>query len=184
MKHLFTKSLLVATAVATTITLSSFVAKKAPAKKTTAESYQITLLNRATEARPTGDGNNSVWMWTLSNPNPGNGDNGTLQDVSHFSLPLSPEAEAALVSAEYSFDGIVWHSISISMDRDPAIKACTSTDVLKFDIGTTGTAPIYYKITFNKDFAVNPYAKSYIKTGGGRNGCNIYYYTGIGTKLD
>jgi hypothetical protein len=183
MKNLFTKSLLVATAAATTITLSSFISKKAPAK-TTADSYSISLLNRSTEARPSGDGNNSVWVWTLSNPNPGSGENGTLQDVSHWSLPLSPEAEAALVSAEYSFDGITWISVSIVMDRDPAIKQCTTTDVLKFDIGTSGTAPNYYRITFDKDFNLNPYAKSYIKTGGGRQGCNLYYYTGIGTKLD
>ena len=58
----------------------------------------------------------------ITNPNPGNGDNGTLQDVSHLSIPLSAEAEAALVSAEYSYDGITWINVPISMDRDPTIK--------------------------------------------------------------
>jgi hypothetical protein len=180
MKNLFTKSLLVATAAATTITLSSFVAKKTPAK-TTVESYQINLVNSTERVSSEGTPSGSVWEWTLTNPNPGNGDNGTLQDVSHFSLPLSPDAEAALVSAEYSYDGITWTSVSIVMDRDPGIKVCTTNDVLKFDVGTTGSQPIYFKLTFSEDFAVNPYAKSYIKTGGGRQGCNIYYYTGTGT---
>jgi hypothetical protein len=183
MKHFFTKSLLVATVVVTTITLSSFVAKKAPAK-TTASSYEISLLTKAERTTANGPVSGSVWEWTLRNPNPGNGENGTLQDVSHWSLPLSPEAEAALISAEYSFDGITWFSVSLNIDRDPSIKQCTTNDVLKFDIGTSGTNVNYYRITFDKDFIMNPYAKSYIKTGGGRTGCNLYFYSGIGTKLD
>jgi len=182
MKNLFTKSLLVATAAATTITLSSFIAKKSTAK-TTADSYEISLVNSAQRVSAEGNPSGSVWEWTLRNPNPGNGENGTLQNVSHWSIPLSPDAEAALVSAEYSFDGITWISIPLNIDRDPSIRTCTTTDVLKFDVGTTGTNTNYYRLTFNQEFAVNPYAKSWIKAGA-RLGCNLYFYTGIGTKLD
>lgn len=182
MKNLFTKSLLVATAAATTITLSSFIAKKSPAK-TTAEGYEISLVNSTQRVANDGTQSGSIWEWTLRNPNPGNGENGTLQNVSHWSIPLSPAAEAALVSAEYSLDGITWISIPLNIDRDPSIRTCTTTDVLKFDVGTSGSNTNYYRLTFSEEFTVNPYAKSWIKSGV-RTGCNLYFYTGIGTKLD
>lgn len=121
------------------------------------------------------------WSWALNNPNPGNGDNGTLQDVSHWSVPFNAATEAALVSAEYSFNGINWFSTSPVMDRDPSIRACTGIDVLKFDVGTSGTAPTYYRITLNTRFNVNAFAVSYIKTGGGRQGCNVSFFEGTGT---
>ncbi len=124
-------------------------------------------------------GTGEKWTWSLTNPNPGNGNDGTLQDVSHWSMALPATAEAALVSAEYSNDGSNWHSVSINVDRDPAIKACTSIDVLKFDVGTTGSDAIYYRATFSKKFNNNAYATSYIKTGGGISGCNLYYFAGV-----
>jgi hypothetical protein len=121
-----------------------------------------------------------AWTWTLINTNPGNGRNGTLQDVSHWSLPLCPTAEASLVSAEYSYDGVNWIFSSINIERDPSIRLCTRDGVLKFDAGTSGTSPTYYRATFNKVFNIDPYASSYIKTGGGLQGCNAYTYAGVG----
>lgn len=129
-------------------------------------------------------GANQQWTWTVTNPNPGNGNNNTLQDVSHWSLPLSPLAEASLISAEYSTDGSTWNSLSIVIERDPSIRVCTTADVLKFANGTSGSAPAYYRATFDRDFFINPYAVSYIKTGGGLQGCNAYYYSGLGTYTD
>lgn len=131
-------------------------------------------------------GTNEEWIWVLTNPNPGNGSDGTLQDVSHWSMALPPQAEEALVSAQYSYDGNNWHNLPITVDRDPAIRLCTSIDVLKFDIGTTGTNAVYYKAVFNKKFNNNPYATSYIKTGGGLKGCNMYYFAGLsgGERFD
>lgn len=162
---------------ATTFALSAFVS---PQKTANTESYSIQMISK------TADGsNNEQWTWVLTNPNPGNGDGGTLQDVSHLSIPLTAQAEAALVSAEYSYDGITWISSPLSVDRDPAIKLCTSVDVLKFDVGTTGSEPLYFRITFNDEFETSGWAKCYIKTGGGRNGCNWYYFTGVANrKLD
>jgi len=175
MKHFFKLTILASVVTALIFGLSAFKA----ANTANVDSYQISLMSKET------DGTNETWTWSLTNPNPGSGDNGTLQDVSHVSLPLRAEAEAALVSAEYSYDGINWTSNPISMDRDPAIKQCTSVDVLKFDVGTTGDAPLYYRVTFNDQFESNAWATCYIKTGGGRNGCNMYYYTGVaGAKLD
>ena len=177
MKHFFKLTILASVVTALIFGLSAFTSTKK--MNANVDRYQITLMSKET------DGTNETWTWSLVNPNPGNGDNGTLQDVSHLSLPLSLEAEAALVSSEYSYDGITWTSNPISVDRDPAIKQCTGVDVLKFDVGTTGDAPLYYRLTFNDQFETNTWATCYIKTGGGRNGCNTYYYSGVaGLKLD
>ncbi len=128
--------------------------------------------------------NNYQWTWSVVNPNPGNGNNGTLQNISHWSVPLSPIAEAALVSAQYSFDGVNWLNVTTEVERDPSIRMCTTVDVLKFNIGSTGSAPTYYRATFSTDFLLNPYATSWIKTGGGLQGCNVYYFSGLGTTRD
>ena len=66
------------------------------------------------------------------------------------------------------------------MDRDPSVRQCCTSDVLKFDVGTIGSDPNYYRLVFSEDFAENPNATSIIKTGGGLKGCNWYTYTGVG----
>src|SRR6185503_12012890 len=133
MKQLSKIFTLTAAIVALSVSLSSFK----PGKKSTATSYTITLVGIERV------GANDVWTWTLTNTNPGNGSDGTLQNVSHWDLPLCPAAEAALVSAEYSFDGVNWISVPIEMQRDPSIRVCTKEDVLKFNAGTTGSTPTY-----------------------------------------
>jgi hypothetical protein len=174
MKQLNKAIFLSAAVIAITTGLSSFT----PVKKETkpVASYTITFIGKEQI------GNNYQWTWSVLNPLPGNGSNGTLQNISHWSLPLCPLAEAAIVSAEYSYDQVNWTSVSIDMERDPSIRVCTTTDVLKFNTGTSGTAPLYCRITFNKDFILNPFAVSYIKTGGGLQGCNVYLYSGIGCE--
>ena len=92
MKHFFKFTILASVVTALIFGLSAFTAKKSA----NVDRYQITLMSKSC------DGVNETWTWSLVNPNPGNGDNETLQDVSHLSLPLTPQAEAALVSSEYS----------------------------------------------------------------------------------
>jgi hypothetical protein len=173
MKHFFKLTCAAAVLTAGIITLSSFSNNE---KVTTnADAYSIQLLSTTSdESRGAFE-----WTWVLTNPNPGNGDDGTLQDVSHFSIALNAAAEAALVSAEYSFDGITWISVPIQVDSDPAIKQCTTTDVLKFDAGTVGGEPTYYRASFNQEFSANPYATSWIKTST-KGGCNFNFFTGVG----
>jgi hypothetical protein len=174
MKHIF-KSVIVLTVIAASfVTFSAFESKTTKA----ADSYVISLLSKETV------GGNTTWSWSLVNPNPGNGNNGTLQDVSHWSVPLNAACEAALVSAESSYDGVNWASVSTSVDRDPSIRACTTVDVLKYDRGTSGIAPTYFRATFNTDFVVNPWATSWIKTGGGLQGCNMYFFSGMGAAVN
>ena len=173
MKHFFKLTCAAAVLTAGIITLSSF--NKNEKVTTNSDAYSIQLLSTASEeSRGTFE-----WTWVLTNPNPGDGQDGTLQDVSHFSIALNAAAEAALVSAEYSFDGITWISVPIELERDPSIRECTKTDVLKFDAGTVGGEPTYYRASFSEEFSANPYATSWIKTGV-RTGCNMYFFTGVG----
>jgi len=173
MKHFFKLTCVAAVLTAGIITLSSF--NKNEKVTTNVDAYNIQLLSTASdESRGAFE-----WTWVLTNPNPGNGENGTLQNVSHFDIALNAAAEAALVSAEYSFDGITWISVPIELERDPAIRQCTATDVLKFDAGTVGGEPTYYRATFSEEFSANPYATSWIKSGS-RFGCNMYFFTGVG----
>lgn len=165
-------------AVASFATLSAFKSEK-KATQPPAVPYAITKLSDNVSI----GGGLYQWTWQLNNPNPGNGSNGTLQDVSHWSIPFNAATEAALVSAEYSYNGVNWFSTSPVMDRDPSIRFCTGVDVLKFDVGTAGTAPTYYRVCLNQQFTVNSFSVSYIKTGGGQQGCNAYFFAGTGTII-
>lgn len=172
MKHFFKLTVVAAIATTSAIIFSSF---NQNSKIAAVDSYVINLESK------TQDGSNYVWEWKLYNPNPGNGSDGTLQDVSHWDIPLSAAAEAALISAEYSTDGgITWIPVSPEMDRDPSVRLCCQYDVLKFNVGTTGTDANLYRLVFSSDFDPNPNATSIIKTGGGLKGCNWYTYTGVG----
>jgi hypothetical protein len=174
MKHFFKLTILASVVTALIFGLSAFTS----VKKANVDSYQISLVDKST------DGTNETWTWTVTNPNPGNGNNGTLQNVSHFDMALSAAAEGAMVSGEYSFDGIVWVSIPLEVVRDPSIRQCTNTDVLKFNAGTVGGQPTYYRLTLNQTFESNPYSTSWINSGS-KTGCNMYYFAGVGTpKLD
>jgi len=171
MKHFFKLTILASLVTALIFGLSAFTSPKKV--RSSADSYQITLISKASDAGL------ETWTWSLVNPNPGNGLNGTLQNVSHFDIALSAGAESALISAEYSFDGITWVSIPTEIVRDPSIRQCTTTDVLKFNAGTVDGQPTYYRATFNQEFDSNPYATSWINSGS-RTGCNMYYFTGVG----
>ena len=177
MKHLFKTAIVVAVITVSFVSLSAFISKK-KATATSTDNYQIVLVTKNAAA------GNTEWTWSLTNPNPGNGNNGTLQDLSHWDLALNAQAEEALVSAAYSYDGVTWHNSTIEVERDPSIRFCTTTDVLKFNAGSSGSAPTYFKGVFSTDFAVNPFATSWVKTGGGQQGCNLYYYSGMGARLD
>jgi hypothetical protein len=178
MKKVIKPAIVIAIAVASLATFSAFKSEK-KAAPSPAVPYTISKLSDNVSI----GGGLYQWTWQVNNPNPGNGSNGTLQDISHWSIPFNAATEAALVSAEYSYDGVNWHSTSPVMDRDPSIRFCTGVDVLKFDIGTSGTAPTYYRVCLNQQFTVNAFAVSYIKTGGGQQGCNSYLFAGTGSVI-
>ncbi|MFD2527682.1 hypothetical protein ACFSQD_17790 [Flavihumibacter stibioxidans] len=127
------------------------------------------------EIKGVGDGN-YAWIWKVTNKNPGNGKNGTAQDLSHWGIQLeacvrSAERNATMdhiVGAAYSFDGENWTSFTPSYKPDPSIKnTCgfETPNILKFDVGTNGNKPTYYKLIVNKWFSVNRFAKAFYKSG-------------------
>ncbi|NOT51068.1 MAG: hypothetical protein HOP10_07300 [Chitinophagaceae bacterium] len=123
-------------------------------------------------------GSNWEWVWSVQNPNPGNGNNGTVQNLSHWGMQFgSCFAWASVVGAAYSTDGVNWTSFTPSYQVDPS-QTCMTTPVLKFDYGTSGTNPTYYKLVLNQNYQTG-YVPGYYKSGS-RTGCCIFNFVGVG----
>jgi hypothetical protein len=133
--------------------------------------YIVTLESR------TQVGNSWEWVWSVQNSNPGNGNGGTVQNLSHWGMQFGPcNVMNSVVSAAYSADGITWTSFVPVYQTDPS-QGCVTTPVLKFDYGTAGSAKSYYKLVLNQDFPVGAsfgYYKSGVKTG-----CCTFTFNGI-----
>ena len=123
-------------------------------------------------------GANYEWVWSVANPNYGNGTNGTMQNLSHWSLAISDMITINdIVSVAYSLDGINWTSLPVSFAIDKS-QECYLGTVLKFDYGTSGTAPTYYKLVVNRDLPTG-YSTTNFKSGQ-RTGCYNGTVMGIG----
>lgn len=114
-----------------------------------------------------------TWTWTVWNPTPGNGNNNTLQNLSHWSFKF-PDCGALtngpsisdVIYAGYSSDGINYTSFTPTLQVDPSMSSYGVTDpVLKFNFGTTGTAPSFYRLIVSRDFAENEYCGAFYKSG-------------------
>ena len=117
-------------------------------------------------------GLNTEWIWTVTNPNPGNGLNCTIQNLSHWNLILpSCVTNENIVSAAYSLDGNSWISLPAQIATDPS-STCYSGLVLKFDYGTTGSAPTYYKLVTTGGVVPGPIAAVF--KSGSKTGCHTY----------
>lgn len=118
------------------------------------------------------------WVWSVQNSNPGNGSNGTVQNLSHWGMEFGPCVNvASITGAAYSPDGINWTAFTPVYQSDPS-QACFTTPVLKFDYGTTGSAKSYYKLVFNANYAVVP-SPGYYKSGTS-TGCCTFNFSGVG----
>lgn len=123
-------------------------------------------------------GSNWEWIWSVQNPNPGNGLNGTVQDLSHWGMQFtSCFTWADVTGAAYSYNGTTWTGFSPSYSPDPS-QLCLTTPVLKFNYGTTGSAKTYYKLVVSRDYNTMN-ALAYYKSGR-RTGCCTTLFQGIG----
>lgn len=123
-------------------------------------------------------GGNWEWVWSVTNPNPGNGNNGTTQNLSHWGMQFgSCFLWSNVVGAAYSANGVNWTSFTPSYSVDPS-QNCMTTPVLKFNYGTVGTTPTYYKLILNADYQPG-YVPGYYKSGV-RTGCCIFNFNGVG----
>lgn len=132
-------------------------------------------------------GDNYEWVWSVKNPNPGNGSNGTVQNLSHWDIKLGPCATMSdVVSAATSTDGTTWSPFTPTYQPDPSIESFCSIltgPVLKFNVGTTGSAKTYYKLVINKDLGIDMAGVAFYKSGAG-SGCGTICFPGIGCPED
>lgn len=124
--------------------------------------------------------NNWEWVWSVQNSNPGNGNNGTVQDLSHWGMQFGECVNpSTIIAAAYSGDGSNWTSFTPTYEVDPS-QGCMSLPVLKFDYGTTGSAKSFYRVTVNADYIPGT-TQGYYKSGK-TTGCCTFYFTGIGCE--
>jgi hypothetical protein len=117
------------------------------------------------------------WVWSVQNPNPGNGTNGTVQNLSHWGMQFGACFDwASVVSAAYSGDGSNWTSFTPSYSVDPS-QGCLTTPILKFDYGTTGSQRSYYKLVVSHLY-VSGASIGYFKSGN-NTGCCTFSFPGI-----
>jgi hypothetical protein len=136
--------------------------------------------------------NQTTFVWTITNPRPGNGSNGTTQDLSHWSfVPGCPgnngleQNWSDIVSASYSYDGgATWATIVPTpiLKPDPS-QTCSSANVFKFDFGTSGSTPTMYKLVLSGNYSSDAANYAVFKSGA-KTGCCTRTIPGIGCKVE
>ncbi len=121
---------------------------------------------------------NWEWIWSVQNSNPGSGNNGTVQDLSHWGMQFGTCFNwSAVISAAYSYNGYDWTGFVPSYQPDPS-QSCMTSSVLKFDFGTSGSLKSYYKLVLNQDYLTDS-ANAYYKSGK-TTGCCTFTFNGVG----
>ena len=144
--------------------------------------YLVTLVSSNNEVA-TANGTVYEWIWTVTNPAPGNGMNGTTQDMSHWGFPLNACVDATtVVGAAYSTDGTNWNSFTPDIQVDPS-QPCMTSPVLKFNYGTSGGAPTYYRVYTSVPYEIDEAAQAYYKSGS-NTGCCVFGFDGMGCGGD
>lgn len=148
------------------VIFTSFVSL-APKKAPVCGVYDVQLVSTQSA------GASFEWVWSVTNPNPGSGtDCSTLQNLSHWSLILPAcISQGNIVSAAYSLDGVSWINLPAVIAVDPS-NSCYTGAVLKFDYGTSGSAPTYYKLTVTDNYSAG-FVTATFKSGS-KTGCHTY----------
>lgn len=130
--------------------------------------------------------NTYTWTWSVMNPNPGNGTNGTVQGLSHWNIRLGQcIVMNDIIGAAMSSDGTNWTAFTPTYAQDPSIlNTCnlSTGPVLKFELGTSGSAKSYYKIVISKNVAVDLTVPAFYKSGN-RTGCGQICFPGFGCPV-
>lgn len=142
--------------------------------------YNVDLTVRAL------DGGLYEWVWKVTNPNPKNGSEGSIQNLSHWNITLGKCAQINDITyAGFSNDGGVNYEglLPLKLEADQSIRECSNASVLKFDRGTEGSIPSYYKLIVDKDFSVDEMLKAYYKSGT-NTGCGEFTFPGFGCIVE
>ncbi|MEP6700775.1 MAG: hypothetical protein ABJA85_05645 [Bacteroidota bacterium] len=136
----------------------------------TCSDYQVNLtVDKTTEPGHT------IFIWSITNPCPGNGKNGSLQDLSHWDfLPgqCLDDNWQDVLQASYKYGNGSWNIINPLpvIEPDPSLRkgGCYGDDVFKFNQGTSGSTTTYYKLVLNGNWGtgnLDLYFKSGVNTG-------------------
>lgn len=92
-------------------------------------------------------------VWSVTNTNPGNGSNGTSQNLSHWDWVLPSCIDFSKVlhaysTATWSTDFANWTSFTPTNQTDPS-QSCNTGSVVKFNFGTTGSNTTWYAIVLD-----------------------------------
>jgi hypothetical protein len=133
----------------------------------------------------------TVFVWKITNPNPGNGTGTTIQNLSHWDFVANAcddpnkgleQNWSDVVAAYYTTDPSTWTQIlpTPQIQPDPSIKACTTADLVKFDHGTSGSTPTYYKLVLAGSWD-KANTTAWFKSGA-NTGCCSKTVEGVGCK--
>ncbi len=144
-------------------------------------------------------GGQTEFVWTIANPNPGNGKNGTIQNLSHWDFVAeacdNPDNNIvnnwdhiALVAYRYGTTGD-WQLLYTTDPTDvypnppvpapdPSITGCSGANMFKFDQGTSGSTPTQYKIVLDGSWT-KATTTAWFKSGA-NTGCCTQQIEGIG----
>jgi hypothetical protein len=126
-----------------------------------------------------------TWTWSIFNPNPGNGLNGTAQNLSHWNVTLGNcVIFDNVMSGATSVDGTNYTSFTPTWQQDNALlNTCqvATGNVLKFDIGTSGNSKTYCQLTINKDVEIDTEVLAYYKSGN-VTPCGTFNFPGFGCE--
>jgi len=162
-------------------------AKPAPVNPGSCTGYQVSLaIDKLSEPGKT------IFTWTIINPKPGNGANGTLQNLSHWDFVPSTCLDnnwQDLLSASVN-TGSGWMQIlpTPMIQPDPSMNnggnACYANDVFKFNFGTNGSTPTQYRIVMLGSWNTSDLTVYY--KSGATTGCctTVLPGKGIGCRED
>jgi hypothetical protein len=126
---------------------------------------------------------NTLVTWTVKNNKPGNGTDGTSQDLSHWNLYLDACIEFSKVLKGYmSATGAISEETSFTPTNKPdPSQSCDMTgNAIKFDMGTTGSNTTYYSLLLQgTNYAISTTNKGLFKAG---TGCCMKDIKGITCK--
>lgn len=126
----------------------------------------------------------TTFIWSITNPCPGNGTNGTLQNLSHWVMnPSQCLAERISDVQEMAYNmGNGWIVIDplpgIANDNSMINQGCNAINVLKFNAGTSGSTPTQYRMVINGNWGTSGLT-GFFKSGN-TTGCCSMSFAGIG----
>ena len=124
------------------------------------------------------EGANWVWIWEIKNKKPGNGENGTVPDLTKWGIDLGDCIGLEdIVEASYSQDKKSWTTFTPKFEGDQ-FQNCSQNKYLSFNLGTTGSNVSYYKLVITKNVTHTNTEALYTSA----SGCGLFITCGFGCE--